>query len=213
MASTVANEPLVREHERIVGELNGRHFLGTYHHLERFNPLTNRRGNRRVGGRGRPYSEPNRDQSGAKSKQGGLAHLRPPVHHAQDGCSSHLMVRNMPGTCFGRCDGHHEMDVSGSEKVLVMPTVGFIAIAAAYRRAALMRAAVSSATAAVTCRHRQGAHSNCQLPRYYHQNQPLPARAVRLTRRPSCPWSWSENWAQSHRAANPIPLGLRVRLR
>jgi len=73
MASTVANEPLVREHERIVGKLNGRHFLGAYHHLERFNPLTNRRGNRHIGGRGRPYSEPNRDQSGGKGKQGGLA--------------------------------------------------------------------------------------------------------------------------------------------
>ena len=39
MAATVANEALVREHERIVGKLNGRHFLGAYHHLERFNPL------------------------------------------------------------------------------------------------------------------------------------------------------------------------------
>src|ERR1700745_848635 len=52
MASTIADEPLVREHERIVDKLNGRHFLGAYHHLERFNPLTNRRGNRRIGGGG-----------------------------------------------------------------------------------------------------------------------------------------------------------------
>jgi hypothetical protein len=76
-------EPLVGEHERIVGKLNGRQFLRVHHHLERFNPLTYRGGNRRIGGRGRPYSEPNRDQSGGKGKQGGLAHLSSPVQSAQ----------------------------------------------------------------------------------------------------------------------------------
>src|SRR5262249_49828494 len=43
---TAANGPLVGEHERIVGKLNGRHFLCVYHHLERFNRLTYRGGNR-----------------------------------------------------------------------------------------------------------------------------------------------------------------------
>ena len=50
-------EPLVGEDERIVGKLNGRQFLRVDHHLERFNPLTYRGGNRRIGGRGRPYSD------------------------------------------------------------------------------------------------------------------------------------------------------------
>ena len=68
------------EHERIVGKLNGRQFLYVHHHFERFNALTYRGGNRRFGGRGRPYSEPNRDQSRGKGKQADLAHLRSPIH-------------------------------------------------------------------------------------------------------------------------------------
>ena len=52
-------------------------------YLEGFNPLTYRRGSRRIGGRGRPHSEPNRDQSGGKGKQRGLAHLSSPVQSAQ----------------------------------------------------------------------------------------------------------------------------------
>src|SRR2546421_12673882 len=68
MASTIADECLVREHERIVDKLNGRHFLGAYHHLERFNPLTNRRGNRRIGGRGRPYSGDRESEVEGKSE-------------------------------------------------------------------------------------------------------------------------------------------------
>jgi len=51
--------------------------------FERFNPLTYRGGNRRIGGRGRPYSEPNRDQGGGKGKQAGIAHLSSPVQSAQ----------------------------------------------------------------------------------------------------------------------------------
>ena len=40
-----------------------------------------------------------------------------------DGGSSHLMARNMPGPCFGRCDGHHEMvDSIFREKGLVPAT-------------------------------------------------------------------------------------------
>jgi hypothetical protein len=74
---------LVGEHERIVGKLNSRQFLRVDHHLHWFNPLTYRGVNRRIGGRGRPYSEPNRDQSGGKGKQGGLAHLSSPVQSAQ----------------------------------------------------------------------------------------------------------------------------------
>src|SRR5262249_62408146 len=49
----------------------------------RLNPLTYRGGNRRIGGRGRPYSEPNRDQGGGKGKKGGIAPLRSPGQSAQ----------------------------------------------------------------------------------------------------------------------------------
>ena len=65
---TVANEPLVGEHERVVDKLNGRHFVRVDHDLERFNTLNYRGGSRRIGGRGRPYSEPNRDQSRGKNR-------------------------------------------------------------------------------------------------------------------------------------------------
>jgi len=82
-ALTVANEPLVGEHERIVSKLNGRQFLRVHHHLERFNTLNRRGGSRRIGGRGGPYSEANRDQGGGKGKQGGVAHLSSPVQSAQ----------------------------------------------------------------------------------------------------------------------------------
>src|SRR6516165_2742896 len=74
---------LSMEHEAIVDKLCPRQVLCVHHKLVRFNPLTYRGGNRRTGGRGRPYSEPNRDQSGGNGKQDGLAHLSSPIHSAQ----------------------------------------------------------------------------------------------------------------------------------
>ena len=62
---------LSMEHEGIVHKLCPRQVLCVHHKLVRFNPLTYRGGNRRIGGRGRPYSEPNRDRSGGNGKQGG----------------------------------------------------------------------------------------------------------------------------------------------
>src|ERR1700730_11333516 len=106
---TKIGRALVGEHERIVGKLNGRQFLRVHHHLERFNPLTYRGGSRRIGGRGRPHSEPTRHQKGGKGKQGGVAHLSAPVQLAQDGSSSHSTGGNMPDQRFGRCDCHHKM--------------------------------------------------------------------------------------------------------
>ena len=60
-----------------------------------------------------------------------------------------------------------------------------LAIAAAYRRSAVTRAAVSSATAAVTCRDREGQCSSSHLHRRGRQSLPSLARAERLSR--SCP--------------------------
>jgi hypothetical protein len=72
-APTVANEPLVGEHER----------------------------SRRIGGRGRPYSEPNRDQSGDKGKQGSLAHLVIPFNQLNRNMRSSSRLRGaMPNPGF-----------------------------------------------------------------------------------------------------------------
>ena len=54
-----------------------------------------------------------------------------------------------------------------------------LAIAAAYRRAALIRAAASLETAAVMCRPREGQYLRCRLRR--RQSPPSPARAERLS--------------------------------
>ena len=56
-----------------------------------------------------------------------------------------------------------------------------LAIAAAYRRAALIRAAASLETAAVMCRPREGQYLRCRLRR--RQSPPSPARAERLSPR------------------------------
>ena len=61
--------------------------------------------------------------------------------------------------------------------------------------------AVSSATAAVTRRHREGQCSSCHLRRCRRRSQPLPAPAERLS--PSYPWSRSEDRPRNRQAANP----------
>src|SRR5215472_15021924 len=67
------------EHEGIVGELHGRQCLCVHHQLERFDPITCRRGDAGGGGgRGRPYSEASRDQGGGNGKRTDLAHLGSP---------------------------------------------------------------------------------------------------------------------------------------
>jgi putative ABC transport system substrate-binding protein len=73
------------------------------------------------------------------------------------------------------------------------------ATSAVYRRAALMRAAVPSATSAETCRHREGQCSSSHLRRCCHQNQPSLARAERLSHP-----NWSEDRRRNRRAANPV---------
>src|SRR5262249_59916371 len=45
------------EYEAVVVKLSSSEALRVLHELERFNPLSHRRGNRRSGGRGCPYSE------------------------------------------------------------------------------------------------------------------------------------------------------------
>src|SRR5262245_50803579 len=72
------------EYEAVVVKLSSSEALRVLHELERFNPLTHRRGNTRSGGRGRPYSETHsRDQSDGNGKQCGLAHLNPPIQSAR----------------------------------------------------------------------------------------------------------------------------------
>jgi hypothetical protein len=71
------------EYEAVVVKLSGSENLRVLHELERFNPLTHRRGNTRTGGRGRPHSETNRDHSGGNGKQSGFAHLSSPIQSAQ----------------------------------------------------------------------------------------------------------------------------------
>jgi hypothetical protein len=66
------------KYEGVVGKLLSGQPLCVHHELERLNPLTYRGGNGRIGGRGRPYSETSRDQSGGNGKQNGLTHLSSP---------------------------------------------------------------------------------------------------------------------------------------
>src|SRR6516165_537250 len=67
------------EHEGIVGELHGRQCPCVQHQLERFDPITCRRGDTGGGGgRGRPYPYPSHDHSCSKGKQANLAHLKSP---------------------------------------------------------------------------------------------------------------------------------------
>jgi hypothetical protein len=68
------------KYEGVVGKLLSGQPLCVHHELERLNPLTYRGGNGRIGGRGRPYSETSRDQSGGNGKQLDLAHLSSPIH-------------------------------------------------------------------------------------------------------------------------------------
>jgi hypothetical protein len=73
------------EHEGVVGKLHRRQLLCVHHQLERLNPLSYRGGNRRIGGRGRPYSETGRDQSGGNGKHlcRARAHLSSPIQSAR----------------------------------------------------------------------------------------------------------------------------------
>jgi hypothetical protein len=96
------------EHKGIVDKLHSRQFLCVHHQLERFDPLTYRGGNRRIGGGGRPYSEPNRDQSGGKGKQGGLAHLSSPVQLNRNNAEQ-LNGTDMPELWLRLLYGHHGM--------------------------------------------------------------------------------------------------------
>ena len=96
------------EYETVVVKLSSSDALRVHHELERLNPLTYREGNRRIGGRGRPYSEPSHDQSCGNGKQCGLAHLSSPIQSARLQ-TSRLMGSGMPDYGFGRYDGHHEM--------------------------------------------------------------------------------------------------------
>src|SRR6516162_6766008 len=67
------------EHEGIISELHGRECLCVQHQLERFDPITCRRGDTGGGGgRGRPYPYPSHDHSCSKGKQANLAHLKSP---------------------------------------------------------------------------------------------------------------------------------------
>jgi len=87
------------KYEGVVGKLLSGQPLCVHHELERLNPLTYRGGNARIGGRGRPYSETSRDQSGGNGKQLGLAHrVLPSISPtATRGSSSRLMRSSMPG--------------------------------------------------------------------------------------------------------------------
>jgi hypothetical protein len=67
------------EYEAVVVKLSSSEALRVRHELKRLNTLTYRGGNRRIGGRGRPYSEPSHDQSCGNGKQCGLAHLSSPI--------------------------------------------------------------------------------------------------------------------------------------
>jgi hypothetical protein len=51
-----------------------------------------------------------------------------------------------------------------------IPSVPASSIAATYRPADLIRAAASSAMAAVTCRHREGRYLSCRPRRYWRRN-------------------------------------------
>src|SRR5262249_8346537 len=67
------------EHESKVGKFHGRQPLCVHHELEWFNPMTHRRGQRSMGGRGRPYPEASRDEGGrGNGKRTDLAHLGSP---------------------------------------------------------------------------------------------------------------------------------------
>jgi hypothetical protein len=104
------------EYEAVVVSLRSGEAPRVHHELERFNALT-RRGDTRIGGRGCPHTETNRDHSGGNGNQADLAHLSLPCNQAQDGGSSQLMASNMPDNGFGRCDGHHEMVDFRLEKI------------------------------------------------------------------------------------------------
>jgi hypothetical protein len=90
------------EHKGIVGKLCNRHFLCVHHDLERFDPLTHRGSDTRIGVRRRPYPEAGRDHGGGNGKQTDLAHPKSPVLQP-------FVESGMPDRDFGRCDGHHEM--------------------------------------------------------------------------------------------------------
>jgi hypothetical protein len=66
------------EYEAVVVSLRSRKALRVHHELDRLNPLA-RRGDSRIGGRGRPHTETNREHSGGNGKHGDLAHLSSPV--------------------------------------------------------------------------------------------------------------------------------------
>jgi hypothetical protein len=85
------------EYEAVVVKLSSSEALRVLHELERFNPLTHRRGNTRIGGRGRPYSETSRDHSGGNGKQSGLAHLSSPIQSAQP---QHAVVKPSDGEWY-----------------------------------------------------------------------------------------------------------------
>jgi hypothetical protein len=98
------------EYEAVVVKLSSSEALRVHHHLERFNPLTYRGGNTRIGGRGRPYSETSRNYSGGNGKQTcrARAHLNSPIP-ISSAATSRLIGSGMPDYSLGRCDGHHEM--------------------------------------------------------------------------------------------------------
>jgi hypothetical protein len=64
--------------EGIVLKLRSRQILCIHHQVERFNPVTHRGSDTRIGGRGRPYSEASRNHSGGNGEQTDLAHLNSP---------------------------------------------------------------------------------------------------------------------------------------
>jgi hypothetical protein len=90
------------EYEAVIVTLRSREALRVHHELDRFNPLA-RRGNARIGRRGRPHSQTNRGDSSNNGKQSGFAHLSSPVQFSSKTRS------NIPDHGFGRCDGHHEV--------------------------------------------------------------------------------------------------------
>src|SRR6516165_38190 len=68
-ASMAEENSVCWEHEGIVGEFPGRQCLCVQHQLERFDPITCRRGDTGGGGgRGRPYPYPSHDHSCSNGK-------------------------------------------------------------------------------------------------------------------------------------------------
>src|SRR5262245_65572698 len=94
------------EYEAVVVSLRSREALRVHHELHRFNALT-RRGDTRIGGRGRPHTETNRDHSGGNGNQLGLAHLSSPCNPAQESGMSEV-TGNMTRHDFGRCTDDDE---------------------------------------------------------------------------------------------------------